>query len=202
MADKDEAAFHTFEEKEIQPYIPKFRRGEEAVSGTVRGNAYHRVMEILDFEAVMGADDLENAIRDFLQKELAEKRLTEEYYNAVNIRKVANFMRSDIGIRMWRAQREGRLYKEQPFVLGIDARRLGAEFPEGETVLIQGIIDVFFVEDDGLVLLDYKTDSVQSMEELWNRYETQLDYYQEALQKLMQMPVKEKILYSFSLEEY
>ena len=84
--------------------------------------------------------------------------------------------------------------------MGIDAKRLGPEFPEGETVLIQGIIDVFFVED-GLVLLDYKTDSVQSMEELWNRYETQLNYYQEALQKLMQMPVKEKILYSVSLEE-
>ena len=236
MADKDEAAFHTFEEKEIQPYIPMFRRGEEAVSGTVRGNAYHRVMEILDFEAVMGAvftavsmqdEDIqlklqdvqwvqkirnilqdagskagEKAVRELLQEEVKEKRLTDEYYNAVNIRKITNFLYSDIGIRMWRAQREGRLYKEQPFVLGIDAKRLGAEFPEGETVLIQGIIDVSFVEEDGLVLLDYKTDSVQSMEELWNRYETQLDYYQEALQKLMQIPVKEKILYSFSLERY
>lgn len=69
-------------------------------------------------------------------------------------------------------------------------------------MLIQGIIDVFFVEEDGLVLLDYKTDSVRSMEELWNRYETQLDYYQEALQKLMEKPVKERVLYSFSLERY
>lgn len=199
MADKDEEAFHTFEEKEILPYIPKFRREEEAVSGTVRGNAYHRVMELMDFEAVRGE---EKALRDFLQKEVAEKRLSEEYYNAVNIRKIVNFLRSDLGIRMWKAQREGRLYKEQPFVLGIEAKRLGAQFPAGETVLIQGIIDVFFVEDDGLVLLDYKTDSVNSMEELWKRYETQLDYYSEALQKLMQMPVKERVLYSFSLERY
>ena len=91
---------------------------------------------------------------------------------------------------------------DKPFVLGLPASRLNAAFPSEETVLIQGIIDVFFVEEDGLVLLDYKTDSVDSMQELWNRYETQLDYYQEALQKLMDKPVKERILYSFHLEKY
>ena len=49
MAEKDEAAFHTFEEKEVVPYIPGFRREQEKVSGAVRGNAFHRVMELLDF---------------------------------------------------------------------------------------------------------------------------------------------------------
>ena len=77
-----------------------------------------------------------------------------------------------------------------------------SEFPETETVLIQGIIDVFFEEEGGLVLLDYKTDAVSSMEELWNRYETQLDYYQEAVQKLSGKPVRERMLYSFHLETY
>ena len=48
MAEKDEAAFHTFEEKEVVPYIPGFRREQEKVSGAVRGNAFHRVMELLD----------------------------------------------------------------------------------------------------------------------------------------------------------
>lgn len=66
-------------------------------------------------------------------------------------------------------------------------------------MLIQGIIDVFFEEEDGIVLLDYKTDAIFSMKELWNRYETQLDYYQEAVQKLSGKPVKERILYSFHL---
>lgn len=61
---------------------------------------------------------------------------------------------------------------------------------------------MFFVEEDGLVLLDYKTDSVRSMKELWNRYETQLDYYREALQNLTGQPEKERVLYSFSLEKY
>ncbi len=87
-------------------------------------------------------------------------------------------------------------------MLGIDARRLKNDFPDTETVLIQGIIDVFFEEEDGLVLLDYKTDSVSAMTELWNRYETQLDYYQEAIQKLFGKNVKERILYSFHLETY
>ena len=111
------------------------------------------------------------------------------------------FLESDLAYRMWRAQRRGTLYREQPFVLGVDARRLKADFPEEETVLIQGIIDVFFAEEDGLVLLDYKTDAVSSLGELWNRYETQMDYYREAIAKLMELRVKERILYSFHLEQ-
>ncbi|MCH5338033.1 MAG: helicase-exonuclease AddAB subunit AddA [Acetatifactor sp.] len=253
MADRDEEAYHTFEEKEIQPYIPAFKRGEEKVSGTVRGNAYHRVMELLDFEKLMEAglgsgasavskpgvggtvdsktaDDadvgnavnseadfpqdygtygkcvsrqkLMSALQSFLEDQVAQKRLSREYRDAVRDQRIVSLLLSPLGYRMWQADRAGKLYREQPFVLGIDASRLNAELPETETVLIQGIIDVFFVEEDGMVLLDYKTDSVDTMEELWNRYETQLDYYQEALQKLMGLPVKERILYSFHLEEY
>ena len=141
-------------------------------------------------------------VRAFLEKEAEEKRLTKEYFQAVNIRKIVHFLRTSLAARMYRAQKNGKLYREQPFVLGIDARRLKSDFPPAETVLIQGIIDVFFEEEDGLVLLDYKTDSVASMKELWNRYETQLDYYQEAIQKIYGKPVKERILYSFHLERY
>ena len=198
MADRDEAAYHTFEEKEVQPYIPLFCRGEEKISGAVRGNAYHRVMELLDFEAVSEAA----ALQTFLEKEVESGRLSAEYFQAVRPEKIGKFLASPLAGRMRRAQRQGRLYREQPFVLGIDARRLKGSFPEGETVLIQGIIDVFFEEEDGLVLLDYKTDAVSSMKELWNRYETQLDYYREAVQKLFGKPVKERILYSFHLGRY
>lgn len=205
MAEKDEAAYHTFEEKEIVPYIPAFRRDEERVSGTVRGNAYHRVMELLDFQRIMACKEKEErarALHDFLLGEVESRRLSEEYFDAVSERKLLYFMNTDLAERMCKAQMEGRLYREQPFVMGISADRLGKEFPGEETVLIQGIIDVFFEEDEGLVLLDYKTDSIGSLKELWNRYETQLDYYQEALQKLTGKPVKERILYSFRLGEY
>lgn len=205
MADKDEAAYHTFEEKEVQPYIPLFRREQEKVSGTVRGNAYHRVMEILDLDLLMEAqpgEERKAALHGFLTEQVEENRLDREYFEAVREKKILRFLSSELGRRMYRAHREGGLFREQPFVIGIGADRLGQGFPEAETVLIQGIIDVFFVEEDGLVLLDYKTDSVRSMAELWNRYEAQMNYYQEALQKLMCRPVKERILYSFSLEKY
>ncbi len=248
MADKDEAAYHIFEEKEIQPYIPKFIDGEEKVGGAVRGNAYHRVMELLDFGSILGgvpqagrgsafgkesdpdyedgvpqADGREpeprletyeeyraytdtsecaEALRRFLGEELRLGRLKQEYYEAVNEKKLLRFLSTRLAYRMRRAQTAGRLYREQPFVMGVSASRLGENFPDSESVLIQGIIDVFFEEEDGLVLLDYKTDAVSSMRELWNRYETQLDYYSEALTKLVGRPVKERILYSFHLGEY
>ena len=209
MADKDEAAFHAFEEKEVIPYVPGFRREKEAVSATVRGNAYHKVMELMDFEEIYkGAspeqnqtDLLERNLTRFLEAQVANGFLTVEYREAVSERKLLHFLQDPIALRMSGAAQAGRLYKEQPFVFGIEAGRLDKAFPEEEKVLIQGIIDVFFVEEDGIVLLDYKTDRVESGEELWNRYETQLDYYEEALCKLMDMPVKEKVLYSFGLEK-
>ena len=222
MAEKDEAAFHTFEEKEVVPYIPGFRREQEKVSGAVRGNAFHRVMELLDFtylftesglftgcpnnyeEYRRGLDKnrLQNRLEEFLQRETISLRLTEEYAKAVSLPKILNFLEQELAYRMWRAQEQGLLYREQPFVLGIDAKRLDPDLPEGEKVLIQGIIDVFFIEDGEIVLLDYKTDVIDSLEALWNRYNVQIQYYEEALTKLMQMPVKERILYSFYLEEY
>ena len=222
MAEKDEAAFHTFEEKEVVPYIPGFRREQEKVSGAVRGNAFHRVMELLDFMYVfvesglfekcpgdyetyrkrLDAERLKNRLEEFLQRETISLRLTEEYAKAVSLPKILNFLEQELAYRMWRAQEQGLLYREQPFVLGIDAKRLNPDLPEGEKVLIQGIIDVFFIEDGEIVLLDYKTDVIDSLEALWNRYNVQIQYYEEALTKLMQMPVKERILYSFYLEKY
>ena len=222
MAEKDEAAFHTFEEKEVVPYLPAFRRRQEKVSGAVRGNAFHRTMELLDFaylftesgfftkcpatyaeyRAGLDADKLQKRLEAFLQRETAALRLTEEYAQAVSLSKIVHFLEQELAYRMWRAWEQGLLYREQPFVLGIDAGRLDSELPPEEKVLIQGIIDVFFVEDGEIVLLDYKTDVIDSLEALWNRYSVQIQYYEEALTKLTQQPVKEKILYSFYLEKY
>ena len=222
MAEKDEAAFHTFEEKEVVPYIPAFRREQEKVSGAVRGNAFHRTMELLDFSYLfmesglfagcpgtyeeyrqgLDTDRLQERLKEFLQRETASLRLTEEYAQAVSLPKIRHFLEQELAYRMWRAFEQGLLYREQPFVLGIDAKRLDQDLPEGEKVLIQGIIDVFFIENGEIVLLDYKTDVIDSLQALWNRYSVQIQYYEEALTKLMQLPVKERILYSFYLEKY
>ena len=136
-----------------------------------------------------------------MERCITQDKITQEEVLLVNKQKILTFLQSPIAKRMIAADIRGDLYKEQPFVLGIDARKISKEFPEQEKVLIQGIIDVYFIEDNEIVLLDYKTDAVNTKDELVKRYKTQLDYYTEALEKITGMHVKERILYSFRLDE-
>lgn len=86
-------------------------------------------------------------------------------------------------------------------MIGVKANTVKEEFPEEEEVLVQGVIDVYFEEEDGLVLMDYKTDRVSEAEELVKRYHTQLEYYAQALERLTHKKVKEKLIYSFALHQ-
>lgn len=197
---EEEPAEELFAEKEICPYIPVFMREKEEVSGTTRGSAMHRIMELLDFSREYPD---ETALSEAVAFFRAQGRLTEEYAAALRREKLLRFLHSPLADRMRCAAERGQLYREQPFVYGIDAARLSAGenvFPEGETVLIQGIVDAYFEEEGELVLLDYKTDVVSEPGELVRRYRTQLDYYEEALKNLTGKPVREKLLYSFYLE--
>lgn len=184
-----------------ETYVPSFARANDLTAniGAAIGSAVHRVMELIDY-TVSGPFTVDT-LDEQMQAHLASGALSDSDYALVNKSKVAAFVNSDIGARMRKAAAEGRLYKEKPFVLGISADRLDKAFPEDETVLIQGIIDVFFIEDDHIVLLDYKTDSIKTGDELVNRYKTQMDYYEEALRRIMGTDVSERILYSFALEE-
>lgn len=188
-------SFHLIEEEEIVPYIPAFVKETETVSGTVRGSAMHKIMELLDFTKVRNRSDVLAA----MERERKEGRLSEEFYGAIRVEKAAAFLQTGLCERMRQAQENGLLYREAPFVYGIRANRLNAEFPEEETVLVQGIIDVYFEEDGELVVADYKTDVVRVEEELVRRYRVQLAYYAEALEKLTGKRVKEKVIYSFYL---
>ena len=197
----EEPARELFPTQEVKPYIPSFVREKEAVSGTTRGSAMHRVMELLDFTREY---EDETAIKQAMEEFLRDGRLTEEYAEAVKTDKILAFLRTPAASRMKKAALRGKLFREQPFVYGIEASRLpagkaGQPFPAGETVLIQGIVDAYLEEEDGLLLLDYKTDVIENPSELINRYRAQLDYYQEALENLTGKPVKEKLLYSFYL---
>ena len=95
----------------------------------------------------------------------------------------------------------GDLYREQPFVLGIEADLVNPGFPKDETVLVQGIIDAYFEEDGELVLVDYKTDAVEKPQDLIDRYQVQLDLYERALKQITGKKVKEKLIYSVSLKK-
>ena len=83
------------------------------------------------------------------------------------------------------------------------AGRIRKEWNFDEEILVQGIIDAWFLEEDEIVLIDYKTDRIAFGEEtrLVERYRAQLEYYQMALERLTGKKVKEKIIYSFCLNE-
>lgn len=189
-----------FPEEEVVPYLPQFvREQEENVSGTTRGSAYHRLLEIFPFERQETWTAAK--IRTVIEECKADRRLSEEYAAAINVYKIRAFLQTPLAARMAKAAKSNRLHREQPFVLGLSANRLNTDFPEDETVLIQGIIDVYLEEEDGIVLADYKTDLVKDPKELILRYRVQLDYYEEALVRLTGKCVKEKLIYSFGLEQ-
>jgi ATP-dependent helicase/nuclease subunit A len=149
-----------------------------------------------------------------------EQRLTEEYRSAIDLPELTAFFLTQTAYRMWKAQISGKLFREQPFVFGIPANRLPEQIHQQnttvkdannspaepnllsqETLLIQGIIDAFLIEDGQIILIDYKTDQVRTPSQLRNRYALQMQYYEEALTKLMNLPVTHKVIYSFYLTQ-
>lgn len=194
-----------YEEPEVVPLIPKFLQGEEEITGAARGTAYHRVLELLDFTAdysIKGAgcaDSLRQMLEQSLENFCDTGKLTQEMASCIEIKDLARFLESPCAKRMQDSAAAGGLKKEQPFVLGIPAKDVYPDDTSGEIVLVQGIIDVYFEEEDGLVVLDYKTDKVFSADKLIEKYHGQLDYYARALEQLTGKKVKEKIIYSFAL---
>ena len=100
------------------------------------------------------------------------------------------------------AQEKGLCHREQQFVMGIPAAEMGFANSE-ELVLVQGIIDAYLEEEQGLILIDYKTDKVSPGQEdyLVKRYKSQLDYYQRALEQMTGKLVAERLIYSITLQK-
>lgn len=196
QAEEREGADTIFPETHDKTYIPRFER-ETQTLGTSRGTAYHKALELMNF----AAENTVPALSEDLRTQEAKGALPAGYYELLDLSKLLKFKKSPLAGRMLAADQKGKLFREQPFVLGIGANRLNPEFPETETVLIQGIMDAFFEEEDGLVIVDYKTDRVSDAAELCRRYQVQLDYYAEALERLTHKKVKQKLLYSFALAQ-
>lgn len=142
----------------------------------------------------------EEILRQLKGMEQSEK-ITHEWRNSVSVSKLLKFFGTSLAERMIMAAEKKQLYKEQPFVLGLPANKLNRTLPESEMVLIQGIIDVFFEEGGKVIVADYKTDRVEEEEELIRRYQVQLDYYGQALERITGKKVAEKIIYSFALSK-
>lgn len=194
-----------YEEPEVVPLIPKFIKEQEEITGAARGTAYHRVLELLDFAADYNTenadqvDRMQQMLEQSLENFCDTGKLTREMAACIEIKDLVHFFESSCAKRMQASAIAGGLKKEQPFVLGIPAEDVYKDDTSGEIVLVQGIIDVYFEEAEGLVVLDYKTDKVFSADKLIEKYHGQLDYYARALEQLTGKKVKEKIIYSFTL---
>lgn len=190
------------EESTFLPTIPAFLLEESGKKdqggGAFRGTAYHRALELLNFPGMKTISDVEMALDTFRR----EKYMDEVSLSLLDAGILWNFLSSPLGRRMSAAQAKGLLYKEQQFVIGIPAREMEV-CSSDELVLIQGIIDAYMEEEDGLVLIDYKTDHVVRGREslLTERYGIQLEYYKRALEQMTGKKVTEKIIYSLTLQE-
>lgn len=182
------------QEETVVPLLPRFMQEEAAVSPTARGTAYHKAMELLDFTGEKKAEYQ-------LETWVSCGKMTQEERDQVLPRRLERLIHSRLGHRMARAQKNGTLRREQPFVIGAEASRIREEWSGDELVLVQGIVDAWFTEEDEIVIVDYKTDRVDSPAELAERYRTQLEWYRDALEQVTGLPVREMLLYSFALEK-
>lgn len=177
--------------------LPNFIMEKTAVpiQGALRGDAYHRVMELLDFSEEFSDTGMRKQILQFVQKGF----LKQQEVDVVEIKDLQCFFETNLAKRMREAFSQNKLFREQPFVIARPANEINEEYAEDESVLVQGIIDVYFEEEDGLVVADYKTDRVKKASELIDRYQVQLLYYAKALEQLTGKKVKQCIIYSFTL---
>ena len=194
--------------EERESYVPEFAREASSAdkgeamqpgvnAGALRGTAVHQVMACLDFKKLLEVDvTSQQAVKAFVDAEIArmceKKLLTEEMSRLVYRNGIADFLAMPVARRMAEADARGDLFCEKPFVM------------DYEGVLLQGIIDVFWLENGRIVLMDYKTDRVKVPEELLARYATQLKLYSQALCRVFsskEQPIEEteNLIYSFVL---
>jgi ATP-dependent helicase/nuclease subunit A len=185
-------------EPDLVPVIPSFIQEKQEVKGAARGTVYHRLLEHLDYER--SKDDA--GIRQQVQELVQEGRMTEKEAGVIRVSDILQFRKSSLGERMAAAAARQELFREQPFVLGVPADEIRDTWEGEDLVLVQGIIDAWFLEGDDIVLVDYKTDHVEKGQEqrLIDRYGIQLATYARALERLTDRKVKEQYIYSFRLQ--
>ena len=169
---------------------PEFMLGDK-LSGAARGTAMHHVMQFINFtEEVNVSEEIER---------LTEwKFITQQEAASVDEGAINDFFTSGIYKRIINAKE---IYRELRFLTEIPASRIDPTLEieaENANIIVQGAIDLCFVEDDGVVVLDFKTDRVDELSALVECYGEQLEIYSTAAEKIFNKPVKEKIIYSFA----
>ena len=179
----------------IQPYVrkdfsaPRFLSGQRALTVAERGTATHLVMQYLPLEE---DTDVDAVIWDLTERHLLKREQAE----AVDRASVRRFLRSPLAARLRKAERMEREYRFSLLLPGAD---YFAGLNGGEEVLLQGVVDLFAVENGAVTVVDFKTDYVteDTLEEKVETYRPQLAAYSAALERILEMPVKNRILYFF-----
>jgi ATP-dependent helicase/nuclease subunit A len=178
------------DEPTVFPRSASFMKNKK-LTGKKRGDAYHKMMELLDFKAGNFKQQMQNH----------KSRFTEEEFAAIEHEKIEAFFASPLGKR---ASASAKICKEFKLCTEINLSELGcpAEYDvlfEGEKPFVQGIADMFFYEDENIILVDYKTNRNISSENLIRQYRKQLEIYARAIGEMTGSKVSEKWIYSFEL---
>ncbi|WP_339254941.1 helicase-exonuclease AddAB subunit AddA [Sporosarcina sp. FSL W8-0480] len=189
--------FFAFRDDEVStPYLhtrPSFMQSR-ALSGAEIGTAMHTIMQHIDMTKSHSLQEIERFITELTARQL----LTEDEAKAVDVKKVFRFFESPIFTRL---SQSDRILREVPFTYAFDGK-------DGDHQILQGIADCLFKEEDGWVLLDYKTDRIRGLftnevdlvDEMQKRYGIQLSLYKKAVESIAKIQIKEMVLYLFDGE--
>ncbi|MBR4882028.1 MAG: PD-(D/E)XK nuclease family protein, partial [Clostridia bacterium] len=180
----------------IRPRVPFFAGEVKTNRGAEVGNATHAFMQFCDFENV----ETEGVLSE-LERLIDKGFLPESASELVNTSAIEKFFRSELYADIKASEK---LYREKRFNVNLGASYFTEEMQEllrDEYVLVQGVIDCFYYDSNGdIILVDYKTDSVKDAETLVQRHSRQLYYYKKALEAITGKRVIKRVIYSFSLD--
>lgn len=171
---------------------PEFAAEKNGLTAAEKGTATHTFMQYADFDAA------EKDIASEAERLVEMGLLTEEECRSINMKEVEGFFNSELYQRL---KKSDEVRREQKFLIkkcdaSLDDDRL---MEYNNNSMLQGIADCMFEEEDGIVIIDYKTDRVDSESVLVKRYDLQLRLYSAALGSIFDKPVKEAYIYSFAL---
>ena len=169
------------------------------IGAAEKGTITHYVMQHLDLSKTNSVNEIEEQLTYMINSGIISQRQAD----VVDCESLYNFFISPVGIRLKGADR---VERELDFYMEIPANVINPDIPEhdkSEPVLLQGIADCVFFEGDNIVLLDYKTDNVteESVQKRADSYKTQIDYYAQALENILERPVNERYLYFLNLNK-
>ncbi len=169
---------------------PKFIASQK-ITGAEKGTLLHLVLQKINFKEEYDLNKIEALIEELVSKKIIKK----DDANNIDKNKILNFTKSKLFKRVSNAIY---IYKEQPFYINVEA-----DADKNEKILVQGIIDLYFIEENGnIVLVDYKTDFVEENEEvLITKYKKQLELYKSAIEKSLNQKVNEAYIYSIYLNK-